>query len=142
MTPTAHTPVRAALRACAAVLLVAAPASAQTFTPDPRIDRLFAQWDKPGSPGCAVGVVRDGKLVYERGQGMANLDYDIPSSPRMVYYVGSVTKQFTAAMIGLLALEGKIGLDDDVRKYVPELPDYKARYGVPVTVRNLVHHTS
>jgi CubicO group peptidase (beta-lactamase class C family) len=124
------------------VALAGLPAAAQTSTPDPRIDRLFAQWDRPGSPGCAVGVIRDGKLVYERGYGMANLDYDIPSSPRMVYYVGSVSKQFTAAVVGLLALEGKIGLDDDVRKYVPELPDYRARYGVPVTIRHLVHHTS
>jgi CubicO group peptidase (beta-lactamase class C family) len=133
-------------RSLAAIVLALAAlpagAAAQTTAPDPRIDRLFAQWDKPGSPGCAVGVVRDGKLVYERGYGMANLDYDIPSSPRMVYYVGSVSKQFTAAVVGLLALEGKIGLDDDVRKYVPELPDYRARYGVPVTIRHLVHHTS
>jgi CubicO group peptidase (beta-lactamase class C family) len=124
------------------VVLAALPGSAQTTTPDPRVDRLFAQWDKLGSPGCAVGVIRDGKLVYERGYGMANLDYDIPSSPRMVYYVGSVSKQFTAAVVGLLVLEGKIGLDDDVRKYVPELPDYRARYGTPVTIRHLIHHTS
>jgi CubicO group peptidase (beta-lactamase class C family) len=81
-------------------------------------------------------------LVYERGYGMANLDYDIPNGPRMVYYVGSVSKQFTAAVIGLLAQEGKLGLDDDMRKYIPELPDYRATYGVPVTVCQLVHHTS
>ena len=133
--------LRAAL-ALSSLTLAAPPALAQSFTPDPRIDRLFAQWDKPGSPGCAVGVIRDGKLVYERGYGMANLDYDIPNSPRMVYYVGSDSKQFTAAAIGLLALQRKLGLDDDIRKYVPEMPDYRATYGVPVTIRNLVHHTS
>ena len=122
--------------------LAATHANAQSFPPDPRIDRLFAQWDTPSSPGCAVGVIRDGRFVYERGYGMANLDYDIPNSPRMVYYVGSDSKQFTAAAIGLLSLQGKLGLDDDVRKYVPEMPDYRATYGVPVTIRNLVHHTS
>lgn len=126
-----------------ATLAFAAPAAlAQAGAPDPRVDRLFAQWTRADSPGCAVGVIRDGKLVYERGYGMANLDYDIPNGPRMVYYVGSVSKQFTAAAIGLLSLEGKLSLDDDIRKYIPELPDYRATYGVPVTIRQLVHHTS
>jgi CubicO group peptidase (beta-lactamase class C family) len=85
-----------------------------------------------------LGVLRDGKFVYERGYGMANLDYDIPNSPRVVYYVGSDSKQFTAASIGLLVLDGKISLDDDIRKYVPEMPDY----GTPITINHLVHHTS
>src|SRR6185436_18593954 len=98
-----------------AITLVALPAQAQTFPPDPRVDRLFAQWDRPDSPGCAVGVIRNGTLVYARGYGMANLDYDIPNSPRMVYYVGSDSKQFTAAAIALLAMDGKISLDDDIR---------------------------
>src|SRR5690348_2128900 len=69
---------------------------------------------------------------------MANLDYDIPNSPRLVYYVGSDSKQFTAASIALLALDGKISLDDDIRKYFPEMPDY----GTPITIRHLVQHTS
>lgn len=130
-------------RLAIALLAFAAPAAlAQAGAPDPRVDRLFAQWDRPGAPGCAVGVIRDGRLVYERGYGMANLDYDIPNGPRMVYYVGSVSKQFTAAAIGLLSLQGKLGLDDDIRKYIPEMPDYRATYGMPVTVRQLVHHTS
>lgn len=102
------------------------------------IDRIFAEWDKPGSPGCALGVVRDGRFVYERGYGMANLDYDIPNGPRMVYYIGSDSKQFTAAAVALLALRGQLSLDDDVRKYFPELPDY----GTPVRIRHLIHHTS
>lgn len=130
------------MRIALLIVLAAAPAFAQSFPPDPRIDRLFAEWDKPDSPGCALGVVRDGRFVYERGYGMANLDYDIPNSPRMVYYVGSDSKQFTAAAIALLSLEGKLSLSDDVRKYFPELPDYRARYGVPVTIDQLVHHTS
>src|SRR5689334_14514008 len=69
---------------------------------------------------------------------MANLDYDIPNSPKLVYYVGSDSKQFTAASIGLLILDGKIRLDDDIRKYIPEMPDY----GTPITINHLIHHTS
>jgi CubicO group peptidase (beta-lactamase class C family) len=129
----------------AALVLTAAPAHAQQVAKqkaDPRVDRIFAAYAHADTPGCAVGVVRDGKLVYERGYGMADLDHDIPNGPDMVYYVGSVSKQFTAAAIALLALDGRLSLDDDVRKWVPELPDYGARYGTTVTVRHLVHHTS
>ncbi|MFI5256849.1 MAG: serine hydrolase domain-containing protein, partial [Gemmatimonadales bacterium] len=115
---------------------------AAVVAPDPRIDKLFAAWDRPDSPGCALGVIQSGKLVYERGYGMANLDYSIPNSPRMVYYIGSDSKQFTAAAAAMLALEGKLSLDDDIRKYFPGMPDYRARYGVPVTIRDLIHHTS
>jgi CubicO group peptidase (beta-lactamase class C family) len=131
--------VRAAVvaLAVAALLGVAWPAGAQA--PEPaRIDAIFSQYDRPGSPGCALGIVQDGRVVYEKGYGFANLDYDIPHAPHMVYYVGSVSKQFTAAAIALLADEGRISLDDDVRRYVPELPDY----GRPITIRHLVHHTS
>lgn len=128
-----------ALRITAMSLCIAAgTAEAQQFPADARVDRLFAQWDKNDSPGCAVGVIRDGRFVYQRGYGMANLDYDIPNAGEMVYYVGSVSKQFTAAAIALLAIDGKISLDDDVRKYFPQMPDY----GTPVTVRHMVHHTS
>ena len=103
-----------------------------------RVDRIFAEWDRTDSPGCAVGAVRDNRFVYQRGYGMANLDYDIPNSPAMVYYVGSDSKQFTAASIALLSLQGKLSLDDDIRKFFPEMPDY----GTPITVRHLIHHTS
>ena len=118
-------------------LVFPAPARAQ-FPANPKVDKIFAEWDKKDSPGCALGVLQNGKFIYERGYGMANLDYDIPNSPRLVYYVGSDSKQFTAASIALLALDGKISLDDDIRKYVPEMPDY----GTPITIRHLVHHTS
>jgi len=119
-------------------MLVSSTLGGQQFPRNAKVDRIFAQWDKADSPGCAIGVVQDGKFVYQRGYGMANLDYDIPNSPRMVYYVGSDSKQFTAAAIALLAMDGKISLDDDIRKYFPEMRDY----GTPITVRNLVHHTS
>ena len=111
---------------------------AQQFAPNPKVDKIFAEWDKPTSPGCALGVLQNGRFVYEHGYGMANLDYDIPNSPKLVYYVGSDSKQFTAASIALLALDGRISLDDDIRKYIPEMPDY----GTPITINHLIHHTS
>src|SRR6185503_16280744 len=129
---------RTCLTSVIGVMLVSSTLGGQQFPRNAKVDRIFAQWDKADSPGCAIGVVQDGKFVYQRGYGMANLDYDIPNSPRMVYYVGSDSKQFTAAAIALLAMDGKISLDDDIRKYFPEMRDY----GMPITVRNLVHHTS
>jgi len=103
-----------------------------------RVDKLFAQWDKPDSPGCSIGVIKDGKLVYKRGYGSANLDYNVPLTSESVFYIASTSKQFTAASILLLVRRGTISLDDDIRKYFPELPKYE----VPITVNHLVHHTS
>jgi CubicO group peptidase (beta-lactamase class C family) len=136
-----HTP-NTSWRLAGVLCLVASGLGAQSFPPNPKVDALYAEWNKTTTPGCALGVVQSGKFIYERGYGMANLDYDIPNSPRLVYYVGSDSKQFTAASIALLVLDGKISLSDDIRKYVPEMPDYSATYGVPVTIDNLVHHTS
>lgn len=103
-----------------------------------KIDKLFAEWDKSDSPGCALGIIKDGQLVYSRGYGMANLEHDIPVSSKMVFRIGSTSKQVTTMCIALLAEKGKISLDDDVRKYVPELPEYKS----PITIKQLVWHTS
>jgi CubicO group peptidase (beta-lactamase class C family) len=108
----------------------------QAVSPD--VDAIFADFERGDSPGCAVGVIRDGDVVFHRGYGFANLDHRIPNGADIVYYVGSVSKQFTAAAIALLAHESRISLDDDVRRYIPELPDY----GRPMTIRHLVHHTS
>lgn len=121
----------------AAALLVAfaAPVTGQDRA---AIDRIFAEFDRPGSPGCAVGVVRDGRLVLETGYGEANLDYGIPMGPTMVTYSGSVSKQFTAAAIALLVQDGVLALDDDIRRWFPELPVY----GRTITIDHLVHHTS
>jgi CubicO group peptidase (beta-lactamase class C family) len=102
------------------------------------VDAIFAKWAKPDSPGCALAVMRDGKIIYERGYGCADLERDVPITPATVFYIGSVSKQFAAAAIALLAQSGALSLDDDVRKFVPELPDY----GAPITVRHLIHHTS
>lgn len=103
-----------------------------------QVDNIFATFAVSGSPGCAVGVIQDGKLAYARGYGSANLDYDVPIDTRSVFYLASVSKQFTAFAVAVAAQEGKLSFDDDVRKYIPELPDY----GTKVTIRNLIHHTS
>jgi CubicO group peptidase (beta-lactamase class C family) len=103
-----------------------------------KVDAFLSQWDKNDMPGCAVGVVRDGKLVYKRGFGMANLDYDVPNTSTTRFNLASVSKPFTAFSIALLAQQGKLSLDDDIRKYVPEIP----KYGETVTIRHLIHHTS
>jgi len=113
---------------------------AQTLPPDvtKQVDKVFEKWDKPDSPGCAVGVYKDGQIVYKRGYGMADLNDDVPITPATVFHVASISKQFTAASIVLLAQQGKLSLDDDVHKYVPDLPDFGER----ITIRHLVHHTS
>jgi len=103
-----------------------------------KVDKVFAQWDTTTTPGCALAVVRDGRIVYKRGYGMAKLEDGIVMTPDKIFDIGSVSKQFTAACIAMLAREGKISLDDDVRKYFPALP----LYGRPITVRHLIHHTS
>ena len=102
------------------------------------LDAVFAEYADPDGPGCAFAVSRDGQQVMARAYGMANLEWDIPNTPETVFEPGSVSKQFTAAATILLALDGAIDLDDDIREYFPEMPDY----GEPVTVRMLVHHTS
>ncbi|MEE9159699.1 MAG: serine hydrolase domain-containing protein [Gammaproteobacteria bacterium] len=103
-----------------------------------QVDKIFEKWDRPDSPGCALAVIQDGRIVYKSGYGMANLDYDLPVTPATVFHVASMSKQFTAAAVVLLAQQGKLSLDDEVHKYVPELPDF----GVPITLRHLIHHTS
>ena len=103
-----------------------------------QVDALFAEWDKPDSPGCVLGIIQDGELVHTRGYGMAHLEHDIPITPNTVFDIASTSKQFAAACIALLAQRCEISLDDDVRQYVPEIPQYEQ----PITIRHLVHHTS
>jgi len=101
-------------------------------------DKIFALWDRPESPGCALAVIRDGQIIYKRGYGTADLDHDIPITPASVFHVASVSKQFTALAIHLLAEQGKLSLDDEARKYIPELRGISAK----ITIRHLLHHTS
>ena len=107
-----------------------------------RVDQVFAEFAKPGSPGCALGVYRDGRTIYAKGYGLANLEENVSITPQAVFDIGSTSKQFSAAGILLLEKAGKLSVNDDVRKYVPELPDYSKEYGRPVTILNLLNHTS
>jgi CubicO group peptidase (beta-lactamase class C family) len=121
-------------------LLMALPGEAQRLAPDvaKQVDKVFTKWDRLDSPGCALGVYRGGQIVYKRGYGMEDLNEDVHITPGTVFHVASMSKQFTAASVVLLAQQGKLSLDDDVRKYIPELPDF----GQKITIRNLVYHTS
>ena len=103
-----------------------------------KVDAIFANFDKPDSPGCALGVIKDGKLIYSRGYGKANLEHGIANGSKLVYDIGSTSKQFAAASILELAQQGKLSLEDDVRKFIPELPSYQK----PILIRHLLHHTS
>ena len=101
-----------------------------------QVDAIFE--DFVGQPGCNVGVARSGKLVLERSYGLADVANVVPLSPETRFDIGSMTKQFTAAAVLILADQGKIGLDDDIHRYVPELPNY----GVKVSIRQMLHHIS
>ena len=103
-----------------------------------RVDQIFEQWNREDSPGFAVGIFRDGRSLYTRGYGMANLEYDIPITSTSVFRTGSIGKQFTAMCIAILAESGELSLDDDIRKHLPGM----YQYATPVTIRHLVHHTS
>jgi len=103
-----------------------------------KIDSLFSKWNNNYSPGCTVGIVRNDSLIFSKGYGMANLEYEIPNSPATIYHMASVSKQFTAYSIVLLARQGKLQLEDDIHKYLPWFPDLKEK----ITIRNLLNHTS
>lgn len=131
--------VIAAMAACLAGL--AASISARGFVPqsdEARIDAIFKEYSSRSSPGCTVAAYQDDRIVLRRAYGMANLDHDVPLTPGSVFHVASVSKQFTAAAILLLAQDGKLSIDEDVRKYMPELPEFGER----ITIRHLANHTS
>lgn len=102
------------------------------------MDALLAPLKKPNAPGCAVGVSRSGSLIYQRYFGLADLERRVPITSKTSFFIASSSKQFTAMAVVLLALDGKLSLDDDVRKYVPELSDF----GEKITIRHLLTHTS
>jgi CubicO group peptidase (beta-lactamase class C family) len=102
-----------------------------------KIDSLFARYNSQ-TPGVAVAIIKNGEVIFKKGYGMANLENDIPITPQTVFHIASVSKQFTAFSIYLLASQGKISLEDDVRKYIPELPNY----GTTIKIRHLLAHTS
>lgn len=127
--------IRTTWLAVSAAVLLMSPAIA---APTADIDPIFAKWSSPVSPGCAVAVAQDGKTVLDRAYGAADLEHGVPNTPATVFEAGSVSKQFVAAAILLLAESGKLKLSDDVRTYVPELPDY----GQAITIDHLLSHTS
>lgn len=115
------------------------PAKAADDQPESKkVDEIFADLTKPGSPGCALAATRNGKLLYAKGYGLANIEEEVPITPQTVFDIGSTSKQFTAASILLLQKQGKLSINDDVRKYLPELPDY----GKKITILHLLNHTS
>jgi CubicO group peptidase (beta-lactamase class C family) len=127
------------IAAIVAAGLTALPAAQSAIAPAPAktVDEIFAKWSA-STPGCAVGVAVAGKPVLVKAYGMADLEHDVRNTPDTIFEAGSVSKQFTAIAVLLLAKEGKLSIDDPVRKYIPELPDYK----VPLTIRHMLNHTS
>ena len=123
------------MRILAGILVVLPCALAST---DTRIDAIFAPFARDDAPGCAVGVYRSGEIVFTGAYGMADVAQHVPLRDTTTFSIASTTKPFTALAVLLLEAEGKIKLDDDVRRYVPELPVF----GPPITVRNLLNHTS
>ena len=117
--------------------LLAGAASQAPAVSESKVDEIFSRWTSD-SPGCSVGVAKGGQPVLQKAYGMADLEHDIPNKADTIFEAGSVSKQFTAAAVLLLAAEGKLSLDDPARKYIPELPDY----GAPLTIRHMLQHTS
>ena len=123
--------------ACALLFGAASTAFAQQID-TVAIDKVFARYTEPSTPGCVLGIGRNGQVLYQRGYGMANLEYDVPLTANTIEEIGSVSKQFTATAILLLAQRGVLTLEDDIRKWLPEVPDF----GSKITIRMLANHTS
>ena len=120
------------------VTCCASPAPPTAEDRSDRVDRLFAEWNRLDSPGCVLGIIDEGKWLYRHGYGMANLEHDVPLTSTTVFRIGSTSKQFSAMAILLLEQEGRLSLDDDIRKYLPEFPEY----GEPIRISDLMYHTS
>lgn len=122
--------------AAVAAAVIAAAVEAQGPA-EADVDRIFSRFTD-ATPGCAVGVAVNGRPSLAKAYGLADLEHDVKNTPDTIFEAGSVSKQFTAAAVLLLAREKRLSLDDPVRKYIPELPDY----GVPLTVRHMLNHAS
>ncbi len=120
------------------LLLIVSSCEPQQDSSRPGIDKIFAEWDNPDTPGGALGVVKDGKLFYAKGYGIADLEHDVKITPASVFYTGSVSKHFVTFCVLLLEEQGKLNLDDEIQTYLPDFP----RYDQPLTIRHFVHHTS
>ncbi len=102
------------------------------------VDSLFSDWNRTDVPGCALGIIQEGEVIYAKGYGMADLEHHLPITPSSVFYLGSVSKQFVTFCILLLEEQGKLDLDDEIQQYLPDFPEYQA----PLTIRHFIHHTS
>jgi len=122
------------------MLLLCGYGAAQSLSPTEisKINEIFTDYAKTDSPGCALGVYRNGAIAYARGYGMASLELGVPITPQTVFDIGSTSKQFTAFSILLLQQQGKLSVDDDIREFIPEIPDYGKR----ITLHHLMTHTS
>ncbi|MEM6541256.1 MAG: serine hydrolase domain-containing protein, partial [Bacteroidota bacterium] len=115
------------------------PAQAQLRTIESKkIDSLFLSWTEANHPGGAIGVMQNGEVIYSKAFGLASLEYQVPNTAQTVFNVGSVSKQFTAMAMVLLHERGLLSIDDDIRKYLPDMPDF----GHTITIRHMLHHTS
>jgi len=121
-----------------AVLSLSACRRAQAESQSARVDKLFSAWNSKDSPGCAVGISRNGAIVYEHGYGMANIELNVPVTAETVFAIASITKSFTAMSVMLAAERGQLSLDDEVQKYIPEWQDRDDH----ITIRHLLTHTS
>ena len=129
--------MRFAIAPLAIGIIVCVGAAKDNVAPQ-TVDQFFSAYETGRSPGCSLGVIRDGQFIYRKAYGFGSLELKVPLSTQSVFYMGSVSKQFTATAVVLAAQQGFLSLDDDVRKYVPELPDY----GDVITLRQMIHQTS
>ena len=121
------------------LLFIANSARAQlSAVQSQQIDSLFNSWTEANHPGGAVGIMQDGKVIYSKAFGLASLEYQVPNTTETIFNIASVSKQFTAMGIVLLHEKGLISIDDDIRKYLPDMPDF----GHTITIRHMLHHTS
>lgn len=123
---------------CSLIPVLSVNAQALPDSITKKIDGLFTKWNTPNTPGCVIGIVRNDSLIYAKGYGLANIEYGVPNTPETIYHMASVSKQFTAYAIVLLAQQWKLKLDDDIHKYLPWFPDLKEK----ITIRHLLNHTS
>ena len=120
-------------------LLIAFELGAQLSSEEvQQIDSLFLDWNQANHPGGSIGIMENSKLVYTRAFGLASLEYQVPNTVGTQYNIASVSKQFTAMGIVILHNQGKLSVDDDIRKHLPELPDF----GPKITIRHMLQHTS
>ncbi len=118
--------------------MLKAGATAEDKAITAKVDKLFAEFDKSGSPGASLAVAKEGQIIYKKGYGNAHLEYGIPITPSTIFHVASVSKQFTAFAITMLANQGKLSLNDPIQKHVPEVPNFAKT----TTLKQLIHHTS